>query len=300
MDDTSRRLNAEETSGRIGSQNRDLDEDSARKARELRSDIEQTRTDMSETIDAIQEKLRPGNIAAAATDRVKTAASTVARNVADSASQTAQETFERTRRVADDLAEDDRMSRIAGAMIAVGSAWLVFSRWRNSNKHTWRSRSRTYGSMSRRDYTDYGNDQYNTRWRRTPDAHDEYEDVETGEYVDSDEGVLALGYERASAMADDVRDRATRTAYRARNAFSELLESNPLMVGCAAMAVGATIGLALPETERENEWMGETRETLVERAQDMARNTASQVRKAAGDIAGQVASDVIRGENNPE
>jgi hypothetical protein len=88
--------------------------------------------------------------------------------------------------------------------------------------------------------------------------------------------------------------------YRARNAFSELLDSNPLIVGCAAMAVGATIGLALPETERENEWLGDTKESLVERAQDVARNTANQVRKAAGDIAGQVASDVVSGENKSE
>ena len=36
----------------------------------------------------------------------------------------------------------------------------------------------------------------------------------------------------------------------------------------------------------------------VERAHDVAGSTATQVRKAAGDIAGQVTSDVVGGENN--
>jgi hypothetical protein len=70
-----------------------------------------------------------------------------------------------------------------------------------------------------------------------------------------------------------------------------LLHGNPLMVGAAAIAVGATVGLALPETEAENEWLGETRDTMVERAQEVA----TEMRQAAGDIAGQVANDVVRG-----
>jgi uncharacterized protein DUF3618 len=301
MDDTSRRLNNEGHTPRTDPQTRDLDDDSAERARELRSEIEQTRENMSETIGAIQEKLRPGNIASAATDRVKSAASRAARNVADSANQTAQQAFDSTRRMADDLAEDGRMNKVAGAMIAIGSGWLLMNRWLvTGRRRTWRSRPRTYSSRP--------HELYGAQWRRPSEVNDDYEygssevhddyrnDVETA----SDEGVLARGYERASSMADDARERAAEGMYRARNAFSELLDSNPLIVGCAAMAVGATIGLALPETERENEWLGDTKESLVERAQDVARNTANQVRKAAGDIAGQVASDVVSGENKSE
>jgi Protein of unknown function (DUF3618) len=288
MDDTSRRLNDEGDTGRTALHDSDLDEESARKAREIRSEIAQTRDDMSETIDAIQEKLRPGNIAAAATDRVRDAATSAARNVADSASHTARHTLESTRRIADDLAEDGRMTTIAGTMIAIGSAWLLFDRWRSSRRPrtTWRSGSGAYGSAYR---SDYGNEPYRTRWTRES-AADEY-DTEG-----SDEGVFTEGYERASAMAHDVRERAAETTYRARNAFSELLESNPLMVGAAAVAIGATVGLAFPETERENEWMGDTKETVFERAQDVARSTVTQVRQAAGDIAGQVANEVVSGD----
>jgi hypothetical protein len=66
------------------------------------------------------------------------------------------------------------------------------------------------------------------------------------------------------------------------------------MVGVAAVAVGATVGLALPETETENEWLGENRDTMVEQAQELA----TQMRQAAGDIAGQVASEVVSGRED--
>ena len=91
MDDMSRRLSDAENTGAKG---QDLDEVSARRAREIRSGIEQTREDMSETIDAIQEKLRPGNIAAAASDRVKDVAGTAVRNAAEAASSKAQRAME--------------------------------------------------------------------------------------------------------------------------------------------------------------------------------------------------------------
>jgi hypothetical protein len=277
MDDTSRRLSDAENTGATGE---DLDELSTRRAREIRSEIEHTREDMSETIDAIQEKLRPGNIAAAASDRVKDVAGTAVRNAAEAASSKAQHAMERTRRMADDLAEGGRMNTIASAMIGIGSAWLLVERWRNSGR-------RRYGSLS--DY-EYGDERYRSRWARHPGVE------EYGAELASDEGVISQGYDRASSMAHEARDRARETARRARSGFANLLESNPLMVGAAAMAVGATIGLALPETERENEWMGEAKDNLIERAQDVARSTVTEVRQAAGDIAGQVASEVVSGE----
>ena len=43
------------------------------------------------------------------------------------------------------------------------------------------------------------------------------------------------------------------------------------------LALGAVIGMALPETEKENEWMGETRDQMLDRAQDMARDVTRAV-----------------------
>jgi hypothetical protein len=56
---------------------------------------------MSETIDAIQDKLRPSHIAAATADRVRGAATAAARDVAATATEKAGDSMETTRRMAD-------------------------------------------------------------------------------------------------------------------------------------------------------------------------------------------------------
>ncbi len=277
------------------------DPDSERRTREIRAEIEQTRDEMSETIDAIQEKLRPGNVVAEATERVKTATTERVRNMVGSASQSAQGAMERTRHMADDLMDSGRHSAIPAAMIGIGAAWLLIDRLRN--------RDREYDAGYRRDYRS---------WRAGP-AYNESDEYyrssgwkpQYGEY--GSEGYGAEGYRydsgaqsesgesmtaRTSQVASQARETAMRTSRRARNQFQRLMHDNPLMVGAAAVAIGAVVGMTLPETERENEWLGEAKENLVDKAQDMARTAASRAQEAAGDLAGQVASEVISGSKD--
>ena len=50
------------------------------------------------------------------------------------------------------------------------------------------------------------------------------------------------------------------------------LEDNPLAVGAAAFAIGAAVGMALPETEVERNVLGQA----TDRAIDTAQRTASE------------------------
>ena len=59
------------------------------------------------------------------------------------------------------------------------------------------------------------------------------------------------------------------------------MEHNPLAVGAVAMAVGAAVGLALPETRREQELMGDARDRVVDNAKSMA-NTRRRSRDRGG------------------
>jgi hypothetical protein len=270
----------------------DTDEETNQRTREIRAEIEQTRDEMSETIDAIQEKLRPGNIVAEAKDRVKNATTERVRKMAGSATETAQNAMEQTRHMAGDFAEGARNNVIPAAMIGIGLAWLLVDRYRERNQTDYR-RYRDYGS-SYRTPTYYETDDY---YRATGSAagtgyRSGFEEQGTdygrgisGEF-DSSTGAVA---ERAA----ELRDRTVRTTRRARNQFQRLLHENPLMVGAAAIVVGAAVGMALPETERENEWLGETRDNVLEKAQDAARTAASRAQEAVGDAAGEVAKKVV-------
>jgi ElaB/YqjD/DUF883 family membrane-anchored ribosome-binding protein len=76
---------------------------------------------------------------------------------------------------------------------------------------------------------------------------------------------------RAKDYAGDTADAVRRTGRRAQNQFQRMLQQNPLLVGAGALAIGAAVGLAVPETDRENEWMADARDTVLNKAQDAAR-----------------------------
>jgi hypothetical protein len=252
MDDTSRRMNAtvggravEETRGYAVESPEQADE----RTRQIRDEIEDTRGEMTETIDAIQEKLKPRNIVANATERVTTATTERVREVANTIGDSAEQAMEYTRETANSIVTTARENPIPLALIGVGAAWWLTNWSRRSASSFGRT---TYGRSDRPDYSrEY-------RAARQP---------------------LATGA-RMSSLATPRQEYARRRTHLRRTG-----EQNPLLVGAGALMIGAAFGLALPETETENEWMGETRDNVMDRARDIARDAANQVQEAAGSLA---------------
>lgn len=73
-------------------------------------------------------------------------------------------------------------------------------------------------------------------------------------------------------------------SHRAESEFDRWMRENPLTVGAAAVALGAAVGLSAPRTETEDAWMGETRDALVERAQEAAQDTVSQAQQVVENV----------------
>ena len=92
--------------------------------------------------------------------------------------------------------------------------------------------------------------------------------------------VAARTREYASETADSMR----RMARRRQNQLQRMVQENPLLVGAGALMLGAAFGLAVPETDAENELMGPTRDNMVDRARDMARDAATEVQEAASTV----------------
>jgi ElaB/YqjD/DUF883 family membrane-anchored ribosome-binding protein len=236
---------------------------------EIREEIEQTRAEMSETIDAIQEKLRPGNLVSEAAGKAKTATVERVKQMAHSAGETASGYLADTREAARDFMEGARGNPIPAALIGIGAAWLVMNQWRSSDQ----SRRYSANRSRARDLYDRGAGQYE------PSTYDR------GEY----EWSPATGSnretwtEQAQNLASEAGDRARTATRRAQNGLQHLMDRNPLLVGAAAVAIGAAIGYALPETQTENDWMGETRDSVVERAQAAARTAVDQVKTSANE-----------------
>lgn len=179
---------------------------------------------------------------------------------------------------------------VPAALTTAGLAWLAFSR--GSDDADWDDSPDLYrGSMG--SYAD------------TPDRENESglgdvasNAVETTRDAVSraQEGTRHLA-ERAQKYVSGTRRRIKGRGRGAQHEVQHLMESNPLLMGAGAFMLGAAVGLVIPETEREHEWMGGTRDRMFERAQerarDMAQNTVAEVKHAAGDALGNIASEVV-------
>jgi ElaB/YqjD/DUF883 family membrane-anchored ribosome-binding protein len=69
------------------------------------------------------------------------------------------------------------------------------------------------------------------------------------------------------------RMRMTQTMQTAQTRVERMVRERPLVAGAAALGIGAAVSMMLPKTEREDELLGETRDAVVDRAKDVARNT---------------------------
>jgi hypothetical protein len=234
------------------------------RTQQIRQEIDQTRAELSETIDAIQDRLKPANVVASATDSVKSAATQRVRDMAETANETAQQAMDYTRQRANQAMGSARQNSIPLAMIGIGAAWLLANRSRHSSGGSGRS---TYATG------DYGYGNYAEDWSDANSA---------GWREDSSEpGVVERAREYASQTTGNVR----RMARQRQNQLWRAIDENPLLVGAGALMLGAALGLAVPETEAENEWMGEARDTVVNRARDMARDAAEHVQNTASSVA---------------
>jgi hypothetical protein len=87
-------------------------------------------------------------------------------------------------------------------------------------------------------------------------------------------------------MADDAQRRARQMTRRARSGMQRTWDRSPLLVGAAALVAGALIGAAVPETERENVGLGDTRDDMIEGVQETVRETVGKVQDAASAAVG--------------
>ncbi len=85
----------------------------------------------------------------------------------------------------------------------------------------------------------------------------------------------------ARQSVQTVAHQAHYRAERVGSRFGDMMEENPLLIGAAAVALGAIIGFAFPTTEKESEIMGEARDRMMERAQEVVSETAQKVQHVA-------------------
>jgi ElaB/YqjD/DUF883 family membrane-anchored ribosome-binding protein len=245
-------------------------------------EIEETRADVGETLDALQARLSPGQLLDQALGFVREHGGELARNLGDSVKQNPMSVL------------------LAGA----GIAWMMASQGAAGAS---RGMRRGYSSYDE-SHESYGEGLSGDPERlsgETFGANIPPDDVQeqglgerVGERVDRVKARMAAARERMSGTAGAVSDRlgsgrehARLQAQRAREGFSRMMEEQPLVLGAMGVALGALIGALLPASETEDRMLGSRSDELKQRARTMGEEQFDKARGAVSEAASEKKSE---------
>jgi len=271
----------------------------------IRHDIEQTRAEMTETINAIEERLSPSALKEQAKARVREATVGRVEHMARNAGNTvddARYTF----------METVKQNPIPAALAAIGIGWLVkksrepqvqrsaqYARGRYMEPRYYETGAIGYYDIDEADFRGsvggvrgvgyeggVGRQRGgvgDTVHRATDAAGDKAAELKerAGDLAHQTQERVGHLAHQVQHRAEDVADRAQYQARRAEDRFERSLEETPLAVGAVALALGAAAGLAIPRTQKEDALMGSARDQLVEKAQGFAQEAMGKAQHVA-------------------
>jgi ElaB/YqjD/DUF883 family membrane-anchored ribosome-binding protein len=273
-------------------------DEEAANTEEIKAGIEQTRTEMSQTIDAIQGKLNPQNIVEQAKESVREATIGRVEDMVNNATYTA-------RGASSSFMDTVKQNPLQAAVAGLSLGWLIMkSRSGSSGNQQWSGNryDNIRGNYTHGYDSGYGTGydyNYNYEAQNRGDGGIGQTVGRAGEKVGDVAGqvgqkagdVVGQVGEKAGDVVENVQNRAGDIAwqaqYRAQRAQGQLermLRENPLAVGAAAIVLGAAIGLAVPETEQEHKLMGQARDNVMDKAKEAAGDTMDKVKRVAGEV----------------
>jgi ElaB/YqjD/DUF883 family membrane-anchored ribosome-binding protein len=273
------------------------------------------------------------NVATETLQEAKNVATTTFREVKESALEAVNEKVEDVRQTVRSAEQEAigfvRENAIPLALMGIGVAWFVSNR--RSRELRWdgqyaprgqgRWRYPETSSAGRASALEDARDgiyragssarEYSARARNRAQGWVDDTEQKVGDVAGRVKGFADREMDEARGLARDAQQRLGRATSQAKETAERELrqfrdfsmnatESHPLAVGAAAVAAGICVGLLIPETRRENEWLGPQRDRLSNGAKDAvsgAKEAISDLKHTAKETARDVRSsfDGVRG-----
>jgi len=288
----------------------------------LRAEIAAERMETQATIEALQAQLTPAHLKSQARHKVREVTVGKAQHMAHSAGYKA-------KNMGSSVWDTLKDNWIPTALIGAGAAWLAKSHQEGE------SRSRDYyydpyfddefPDDQLRDYAGPSADMHHyyggpgeeggggsgsgiDRVRKKASRAASHARDKAGGFMEKAKEKVSSAGGQAGGMVHNARDRASDSAgqvghearrlsrqagYQARR----MKDENPLLMAGALFGIGAALGFLIPETRKEEEWMGETRDELMEKAKARGKETleqAQEVAKETGRTAAETAKEEAR------
>ena len=240
---------------------------------EVQREVQRSRAEVEETLEAIQERLSPGQVFEQVVDYMRSS------NGSD---------FLRN------LGTMVRDNPVPVALVGTGLVWLMLSSSR-SGRREYDDEDDLLDSHGESDYRhelseDAGQ---GAGWGESArETAREWSEGARTKARSARDRARRLGARARHRVGDtgeqlwqgarDAGDRASYYGRRVRRGFFDTLHEQPLVLGALGLAAGAAIGAALPTTAKEDEWLGNSRDRLAERAKEAGWEQVEKARAAAG------------------
>lgn len=274
----------------------------------IKADIAQKRNEMGQKIDMLQERLDPNRLKEQMQESVQGA-------VSDTADAVAGYLRENVGDIAYSIADTIKRNPVPTALIGVGIGWLLMHETNSSAGRKQKNRSYGDSRFSKGGNGNYGGHEPKTYGlaRSVPievqdkrygaasqqaagpieqtsqQVKEKAGDVlnqaydSAGQFVGQVQGLAQQAGAYAQTTIDQVEEQVGYAGEQVQQGFQSVghqmqttLGRNPVAFGVAALIGGVLIGLALPETETENQMLGNTRDQLLDNAQSAAKDLGQQ------------------------
>jgi Protein of unknown function (DUF3618) len=202
-------------------------------SQDIEREVESARDDLDRTVDALKEKMSPGQLI-----------DEISRSFKGGGAG----------EMMDNLGAQVRDNPMALAMIGAGMAWLMMGK--SGPKTTAVAASAYQGAPAAEDVSGAASGDL---------VHAVGEVKQMAAHVASDaKAALGGAVDSAMAGAQGLGEQASLAGRSAARTFEEVLQQEPLIIGALGLAVGVAVGAALPSTRLEDRTFGAARDDLVE------------------------------------
>lgn len=233
-----------------------------------RQELARTRAQMSETIEVLEGRMNSGYIKEQARNRLSSSARGSGSSVAKAAKE----------------------NPVPLALVGAGLGWLLVNAGSSAKERAQQDsgqRQLTGGNYREYSASDYPYDYSQGDGRRRTEEGYGSSSAGSSQGTQPSTDQARQRASEASGQAQEKarqgQQRAQQEAQRAKGGFQSALQESPLTLGAAAIVLGATVGLSMPSTSKENEMMGESSDRFKEQARHKAQEAKERGQRVAQD-----------------
>jgi ElaB/YqjD/DUF883 family membrane-anchored ribosome-binding protein len=257
----------------------------------IKAQIEETRAQMGETIDALQERLSFSNLSEQVSDHVSNAIETATNTLYDA---TVGKAVGFMKNMGDGISDSGfvrtaRENPLPLVLIGLGAGLLAYNAYSGKGRarRRFQNNQRYLGESAYTGDSAYRNNEPGMlagAQEKLGNVSDKVSNAANTAYEGMSNAVNTA-YNSASDIANRAYSKAGEFGSMASDTYDHYLQENPLVLGAAAFAVGAVVGLAIPSTDYEGELMGDTRDDLLRKAQNTGSALLDKTKHLVDDAA---------------